>query len=38
MVRLYITKGHNDLPLGASIPVAIEMNELVLFTDQDGAD
>ncbi|MCP4284930.1 MAG: ABC transporter ATP-binding protein [Gammaproteobacteria bacterium] len=34
---LYITKGHNDLPLGASIPVAIEMNELVLFTDQDGA-
>ena len=29
---LYITKGHNDLPVGATIPVAIKMNELVLFT------
>jgi len=29
---LYITKGHNDLPVGASIPVSIEMNELVLFS------
>lgn len=29
---LYITKGHNDLPVGTSIPVSIEMNELVLFT------
>ena len=29
---LYITKGHNDLPLGASIPVTIQMNELVMFT------
>jgi len=29
---LYITKGHNDLPVGASLPVAIQMNELVLFT------
>jgi len=28
---LYITKGHNDLPPGASITVSIQMNELVLF-------
>ena len=33
---LYITKGHNDLPLGATLPVAIKMNELVLFNSEEG--